>query len=288
MEQQMEKIEQTVENMNASVTKSVNDFMNYGIGDFKVSTICEAILLFIVCAIVIKMLMKVISKALEKTKLDKGVHRIIKSTTRILLYFIAILMIADKVGIDVTSLIAVLSVAGLAISLAVQGVLSNLAIGLVILLTRTFKPGDYIEAGSVSGTATEIGMIYTKLVTPDKKVINVPNSQICASTIINYTAASTRRIEWKFEADYDCKIKDVKDAILQVLTNKDKILQEPAPFVNVSAYKESSIEYVARVWVKNADYWDVYFEVMEEVKDSFDKNGIIMTFNHLNVHMINK
>ena len=284
----MGQMEQAVETVSTNVTNKFNQIMNTGIGNFKVSTICEALILFFVCIIVIKIIMRIVSKALEKTKLEKGVHTFVRSTVKILLYFIALLIIADKVGIDVTSLIAILSVAGLAISLAVQGVLSNLASGLVILITRPFKTNDYIEAGAVSGTATEIGLIYTKLVTPDKKVISVPNSQICASTIINYSAAKTRRVDWNFEADYDCKIKDVKEAILQALTKNDKILKDPAPFVNVSAYKESSIEYVARVWVKTSDYWDVYFKVMEDVKDSFDKNGIIMTFNHINVHMINK
>jgi len=270
------------------VTQWINNFLNYGIGNFKVLTLLETVLLVIICLIAIKIIMKIVTRAIEKTDLEKGVHTFVKSAVKIVLGFLAVLIVADKLGIDVTSLIAMLSVAGLAVSLAIQDSLSNLASGLVILVTKPFKSGDYVEAGSMGGTIREIGLFYTKLVTPDNKDISVPNSQVASSIITNYSSEKTRRVELKFEADYECKVEDVKAAISKVVKANEMVLKDPAPFIKVSAYKESSIEYVVRVWTNNADYWTVYFDLMEEVKKSFDKNKIVMTYNHLNVHLMNK
>ena len=141
-----------------SIMQNVDNIMNYGIGSFKLATIVQAILVVIVCLIVIKIIMKIVNKAISRTELEKGVHTFVKSVTKIVLYVITVLIVADTLGIPVTSLIALLSVAGLAVSLAVQDSLSNLASGLVILLTKTFKSGDYIEAGAFAGTVTEIGL----------------------------------------------------------------------------------------------------------------------------------
>jgi len=268
--------------------QNFNNIMNYGIGSFKVATIVEAVLVVIVCLIAIKFIMKIVNKAISKTELEKGVHTFVKSVTKIGLYVIMVLIVADKLGIPVTSLIALLSVAGLAVSLAIQDSLSNLASGLVILLTKTFKSGDYIEAGAFGGTVTEIGLSYTKLITPDNKVISVPNSQVCSSVITDYSTEATRRVELKFEADYECKIDDVKKVIADVIKKNEMVLKTPEPFIRVLSYKESSIEYVARVWVDNKNYWTVYFDLLEDVKRAFDKNKIIMTYNHINVHLLDK
>lgn len=270
------------------IIQNFNNVMDFGIGSFKLSAIVQAILVIVVCLIAIKIIMKIVNKAITKTSLEKGIHTFVKSVTKILLYVITVLIVADTLGIPVTSLIALLSVAGLAVSLAIQDSLSNLASGLVILLTKPFKSGEYIEAGAFAGTVTEIGLSYTKLVTPDKKVISVPNSQVCASTITNYSCEPTRRVELKFEADYECNIDEVKKVIMGVIKNNEMILKTPEPFVRVNAYKESSIEYVVRVWADNANYWTVYFDLMEDVKRAFDKNKVIMTYNHLNVHLLNK
>ena len=270
------------------IMKNIDTIMNYGIGSFKLATIVQALLVVIVCLIVIKIIMKIVNKAISKTNLEKGVHTFVKSVTKIILYVITVLIVADTLGIPVTSLIALLSVAGLAVSLAIQDSLSNLASGLVILLTKPFKSGDYIEAGSFGGTVTEIGLSYTKLITPDNKFISVPNSQVCSSVITDYSTEATRRVELKFEADYECNIDDVKKVITDVIKKNEMVLKTPEPFVRVLSYKESSIEYVVRVWVESANYWTVYFDLLENVKRAFDKNKIIMTYNHLNVHLLNK
>lgn len=268
--------------------QNIDAIMDYGIGSFKIAAIIQALLVVIVCLIAIKIIMKIVNKAIAKTNLEKGVHTFVKSVTKIILYVIMVLIVADTLGIPVTSLIALLSVAGLAVSLAVQDSLSNLASGLVILLTKTFKSGDYIEAGEFGGTVKEIGLSYTKLITPDNKVISVPNSQVCSSVITDYSTEATRRVELKFEANYECDIDEVKKVIADVINKNEMVLKTPEPFIRVLSYKEHSIEYVTRVWVNNKNYWTVHFDLLEDIKRAFDKNNIKMTYNNLNVHILNK
>ena len=270
----------------STIIGGVSDTLSMGVGNFTLSAIIRAVIIFLVCIIAVKVLMRVFNKLILKMNVDKNLHAFIRTTVKILLYFVAVIIVADSLGIPITSLIAVLSVAGLALSLAIQGVLSNIAGGIMVLSSKPFGVGDYIEAGGVGGTVKEIGLAYTKLATADNKLIYVPNSDISASQIVNYSANDARRIEIKIGASYDDSIEDVKKALNEVIANND-VLQEPAkPFVNVSAYQDSYIEYVVRVWVENAKYWDVHFKMLEDIKASFDKNKITMTYNHLNVHMM--
>jgi len=270
----------------STIIGGVSDTFSMGVGNFTLSAILRAVIIFLVCIIAVKVLMRVFNKLILKMPVDKSLHAFIKTTVKILLYFVAVIIVADSLGIPITSLIAVLSVAGLALSLAIQGVLSNIAGGIMVLSSKPFSVGDYIEAGGVGGTVKEIGLAYTKLATADNKLIYVPNSDISASQIVNYSANDARRIEIKIGASYDDSIEDVKKALNEVIANND-VLEEPAkPFVNVSAYQDSYIEYVVRVWVENAKYWDVHFKMLEDIKASFDKNKITMTYNHLNVHMM--
>jgi len=270
----------------STIIGGVSDTLSMGVGNFTLSAILRAVIIFLVCIIAVKVLMRVFNKLILKMNVDKSLHAFIRTTVKILLYFVAVIIVADSLGIPITSLIAVLSVAGLALSLAIQGVLSNIAGGIMVLSSKPFGVGDYIEAGGVGGTVKEIGLAYTKLATADNKLIYIPNSDISASQIVNYSANDARRIEIKIGASYDDSIEDVKKALNQVIANNE-VLEEPAkPFVNVSAYQDSYIEYVVRVWVENAKYWDVYFKMLEDIKASFDKNNITMTYNHLNVHMM--
>lgn len=270
----------------STIIGGVSDTLSMGVGNFTLSTILRAVIIFLVCIIAVKVLMRVFNKLILKMNVDKSLHAFIRTTVKILLYFVTVIIVADSLGIPITSLIAVLSVAGLALSLAIQGVLSNIAGGIMVLSSKPFGVGDYIEAGGVGGTVKEIGLAYTKLTTADNKLIYIPNSDISASQIVNYSANDARRIEIKIGASYDDSIEDVKKALKEVIANND-VLEEPAkPFVNVSAYQDSYIEYVVRVWVDNSKYWDVYFKMLEDIKASFDKNKITMTYNHLNVHMM--
>lgn len=260
-----------------------------GASGFTVANLLPALIVFVVCLIVVKLICNIFDKFLEKSPIERSLHTFLRSTVRTALYFLTILIVADKLGIPMTSLIALLSVFGLAVSLAVQGTLSNLAGGIMILLSKPFKVGDFVEAGSVSGVAEEIGLVYTKIITVDNKVIYCPNSDISGSRIVNYTAKDSRRVDITVGASYDCKVNDVKAAIAKSIDRfKSDLVEGEQVFVAVSAYKDSCIEYVLRVWVPTSRYWDVYFGITEAIKEEFDTNGIVMTYPHMNVHIVEK
>lgn len=267
----------------------LNQIGSKGIGNFTIGRASHVLLVLIICLIAIKVLMKFVNRAVEKLNIEKGLHNFIKSVVRIALYFITVIIIADTLGIPITSLIAVLSVAGLAISLAVQGSLSNLVSGIMILITKPFAVGDYIEATGVGGTVSEMELIYTKLIASDNKIIFVPNSELASTKITNYTREGKRRFEIKVGVPYDAEVASVKKAIAQAIENhKDMILPEPEPFIKISEYKGSYIEYVIRVWAINEKFWDAYFLVLEDKKVEFDKAGINMNYNKLDVNIADK
>ena len=251
-------------------------------------TILRVIFTALVCVIAVKIVGNVIGKVLGKSKLDGTLQGFLKTGLRVILYFVAGLVILSSLGVDVTSLIALLSVAGLAVSLALQNTLSNLAGGIQLLVTKPFVAGNYVEAGANSGTVHEVGLAYTTLVTPDNKVIYVPNSDIAAARIINYNGREDRRVEIRVTASYDAPIQTVKDTISKLIAADSWIHGEPEPFVRVSNYGNSSIEYTVRVWCAAGDYWDVYFDLMDNMKPAFDAAGVEMTYDHLNVHVVNE
>ena len=238
-----------------------------------------------VCLVVMKLVQRFVRNLLERGTIEKSLHAFIRATVKILLWFLFFLIMASALGIDVTSLVAVLSVAGLAVSLAVQGILSNLAGGLQVLTSKTFKVGDYIETNSVSGTVAEIGMAHTKLTTIDNKVIYIPNSEIASAKILNYNPQERRRVDLVFSASYDDPTACVVGAIRGVVDAHPKALQDPEPFVRLSAFKDSCVEYTVRVWCETEDYWDLYYDLLEQVRDAFDQQGITMTYPHMNVHI---
>lgn len=257
------------------------------LGSISLSSLLSAILLLIVCCIVIRILCRGIEKFLTKSKIDPSLKSFLKSACKVALWIIAIIIVADSLGIPVTSLVAVLSVAGLALSLSVQGLLSNLFSGITLLITRPFVVNDFIEVGDCIGTVREVGLFYTKVCTIDNKIISVPNGDVTASKVINYSTEELRRVDTVINASYECATEDVRKAILDAVAMDPKALQSPAPFVAIGNYGESTVEYTVRVWCKSADYWDVFFALNENVRTSFANNGVKMSFSHLNVHMIN-
>ena len=264
-------------------------FSTLGIGSITLVTLIPAILVLIVCLVAIKMIMGIVNRMLEKSPLERSLHTFIRSAINIALYVLTVLIVADKLGIPVTSLVAALSVFGLAVSLAVQGSLSNLAGGIMILVSKPFVIGDFVEAGGISGTVLEIGLVYTKIATGDNKVINCPNSEISATKIINYTSGKNRRVDITIGASYNAPTKTVFDALLKCAArHEDDMIAENAPFVAVSAYKDSCIEYILRVWVPAEKYWDIYFALMQEVREEFDAASVEMTYPHMNVHILEK
>lgn len=266
-------------------TDAFSSLEDYSVAGFTLGRALSALLLLLVCLLVDKLLLKAIDKTLARTPIARSLHAFLKATAKAILIFLTVLIVAGSLGIPVTSLIAVLSVAGLAVSLAIQNTLSNVAGGIQILASHPFEVGDYIEAGSTSGTVAEIGIIYTKLRSPDNKLIQIPNREIAEEKIVNFSAESNRRVDLKFTTSYDAPAETVKGAIRRVIDAHEKILREPEPFVRVSGYGDSSIEYTVRVWCANGDYWEVYFDLMEQVKSAFDEAGVEMTYPHLNIHM---
>ena len=268
---------------------SFGSLLAAGAGGFTVAKLLPAALVLVVCLVAVRLICNIFDKFLEKSPVERSLHSFLRSAVKSALYFFTAMIVADKLGIPMTSLIALLSVFGLAVSLAVQGTLSNLASGIMILISKPFKVGDFVEAGSVSGVAEEIGLIYTKIVTVDNKVVFCPNSDISGSRIINYTAKGSRRVDITVGASYDCAVKDVKNAIAKSISrfNSD-LIEGQKPFITVSEYKDSCIEYLLRVWVPTNRYWDVYFGLTEALKEDFHSAGIEMTYPHMNVHIVNK
>lgn len=257
-----------------------------GLKELTLGSVFRVVLMVLIGYVVIRMLMRVVNRLLERSKSMADIRVYISTGVKVFLWFLLALMVAGSLDIDVTSVIAMLSVAGLAVSLALQNTLSNLAGGLQILVTKPFAVGDYIDAEGTAGTVSEIGLAYTKLTTPDAKRISVPNSQMSSAKITNYTNEDGRRVDMVFSASYDAPTLTVKTAIQEVLDAIPAIRQDPKPVIWINAYGASSIDYVVRAWTTTQDYWDVYYALMEGVRESFARQGVEMTYNHLNVHLI--
>ena len=245
--------------------------------------------LVIACFVAVKLLLVLFDKFVKKSKLDPIIRKILRIAVKALLLFVAVVIILGSIGISVTSLIAALSVVGVAFSLAIQGFLSNVFGGLQIISNKPFHIGDYVDAGGESGTVREVGLFYTKLYTPDKKLVQIPNSVIANSNITNYSSAKNRRVDITVSASYNDDVEKVKAVLLKMLMEHPLTLKEEdiAPVVHVNAYNPNDIGYVARAWCVNADYWTVYFDIMDNIKVEFEKNGIAMSYPHVNVHMVN-
>ena len=242
------------------------------------------VLILVIGVLVIRVIMRLITAALEKSHLEKAAHSLILSLARAAMYVLLFLIAASQMGIDVTSIVALASVLTLALSLALQNMVSNLIGGFVILYTHPFHSGDYVEIAGQGGTVKEISMTYTVLATPDNRIISIPNSAVAAAQVVNYSSADSRRVELTVTASYDAPTQKVLDALVLAGT-VDNALLNPAPSAVIVSYDDSAIRYSLRIWVKPGDYWDVYFQVNQRIKDVFDQQGIEMTYPHLNVHL---
>ena len=263
-----------------------NKILEFGRGEFTVRNLITAVVVFLICAVVIKIILGIVRRTAQKLKLDKSGVGFIVTVARILLYFMAIIISCECIGIPVSSLIAVLSVAGLAISLSVQDLLSNLLSGFVILMTKPFADGDVIEIAGKTGTVKRIGFMHTRLRTGDNKVIYIPNHEVSVSNIINYTREDTRRVYLVISASYDNTADEVKKSITRTFAAVEGIETVPKPFIGVKEYSASSVFYDVRVWCKTDEYWNVYYALNEQIKVGFDRDGVEMTYDHINVHMM--
>ena len=245
---------------------------------------CTAVITLVIGVLVIRVVMKVLQKTLEKSKLEKAAHSLITSLAKAAMYILLALIVASGLGIDVSSIVALASVLTLALSLALQNMVSNIIGGFTILYTHPFHSGDYVEIAGQGGTVREINMTYTVLATPDNKLLSIPNSSVVAAQIVNYSVTGTRRVEVNVSASYEVPTQKVIDALVQAGT-LDNVLLDPAPVAYITNYGESAIAYSLRVWVKTDDYWDVYFAITQRIKNIFDEQNIAMTYPHLNVHL---
>lgn len=260
--------------------------LNSNIGDFTVGGIASAAINAIICIFIIKLITKTVNKLLDKVNIDTKIRKLINISLRTVLYILASLIVIDALGVPITSLVALLSVCSIALTLAAEDILGNVAGGIVIMSTRPFALGDYIEVDGKSGTVDDITINYTKIVSSDGFVITLPNKSLAADKITNYTHLGRRRIALKLSVSYDDDSAIVKSACYEALAMTDNILDEPKTNVALTGFKDSYIEYTIFCWAKTSDYWAVSFALNENVRTCFDKHNVHMTYNHLNVHIL--
>lgn len=246
--------------------------------------ILAAVLIYIIGRFVIKQISRLLAKILEKRKLEISVQTFLRSLVSLLLNLVLAFAIISKLGVETTSLAALLASAGVAVGMALSGNLSNFAGGLIILIFKPYKVGDYIETNDASGTVKEIQIFHTILTTLDNKIIYVPNGTLSSDAVTNYSRQVTRRAEWVFGVEYGEDYERVKAVLERIIAADDRILKDPAPFIGLGALSASSVDIKVRVWTKSSNYWDVYFDMNRIVYATFNKEGIGFPFPQLTVH----
>ena len=249
------------------------------------ASVLPAAVVLVVGMLAIRIIMKLVDKSMSKTKLEKAAVSLIRSLLRVVLWVLLGLMVASKLGIDVTGVVALASVASLALSLSLQDALSNVIGGFMLLSNHPFHSGDYVEIAGQGGTVQTIDITYTKLTTADNKTISIPNSAVVSSQIVNYSTSGTRRVDINVSASYETPIETVKAALLEAARIGTVINTPAEPFAAVLNYGESAIEYTLRVWTTADEYWNTMFAINENIKREFDQAGVKMTYPHVNVHI---
>jgi small conductance mechanosensitive channel len=246
-----------------------------------------AIVVLLIGLMVIKSLTKGMTKLLNKSGVSESLIPFLRSLSSIGLKLLLFISVLGMVGVEMTSFIAVLGAAGLAVGLALQGTLQNFAGGVIILLFKPYKVGDYIETNGYAGSVKEIQIFTTVMNTPDNKIIIIPNSPIATGSLINYSSQSTRRVDFTFGIGYEDDIEKARKTLLSILDKHEKVFSDPAPFVRVVELADSSVNFAVRAWAEASDYWDIYSDVIEQVKKDFDKEGISIPYPQKDVHVYN-
>jgi small conductance mechanosensitive channel len=247
--------------------------------------IIGAIAILVLGRLVIGIIVSIVKRLMHRANADVTLTRFVASLTKILLMVFMVLAALGTLGVETTSFVAVIGAAGLAVGFALQGSLASFAAGVMLIVFRPFKVGDYVEAGGSAGVVEAIGIFSTKLKTPDNKEVVVPNSNITGGNITNYSAQETRRVDLVFGIGYEDDIKLAKDTLTEIVAADERVLKDPAPTIAVSELADSSVNFVVRPWVKTSDYWAVLFDVTEKVKLTFDAKGISIPFPQQDVHM---
>lgn len=250
----------------------------------------QRIILFVVVLfagiIVVKVAGRIFKRMMDKSKLKGATGNFLTTLVKTALLALYVIILLSMLGVDTTSLVAIFSVLTLAVSLAVQGVVSNLASGFLLVATKPFEEGDYVDIDGTTGTVEEIKIVCTKLKTPDNKVVVVPNSTVTAAVVTNYSTKGTRRLDLTVSAAYGTEVADVKAAVLDVISRHDDVVfAEPAPMVRLTEHNSSSLDFAVRMWVNGADYWTLNFDLKEEIYTEFNKRGIEIPFPQMDVHI---
>lgn len=231
-------------------------------------------------------LKRVLKKVFEMRAYEQTLQKFLLQLISVTLKILLLISVISMIGIQMTSFIALLGAAGLAFGMALSGTLQNFAGGVMLLILKPFKVGDYIEAQDYAGTVSEIQIFHTILHTPDRKTIIIPNGPLSNGSAVNYSASPLRRVDWTFGIGYSDNIDKAKQLIMELLQHDQRILQDPAPFTGVISLGDSSVNIVTRAWVNSGDYWDVFFEINELVKKTFDAQGVSIPFPQRDVHII--
>lgn len=244
-----------------------------------------ALIIIIAGFMIARALSNFMVKRLDKSNIDNAVVSFLAGILRAIIIVAAILMSLSHVGVQTTSFVAILGAAGLAIGLSLQGSLANFASGVLIMIYHPFKSGDYVDAGGIQGTVQRIELFTTILKTPDNKLVIVPNSRITGSEITNFSEEPTRRVDLVIGVSYKADLKKTKEVLMDVITNDERVLKDPAPRVAVTALSDSSVDLIVRPWVNSSDYWPVYWDLMERIKNALDENGIGIPYPQMDVHL---
>ena len=248
-------------------------------------TLIFAVIVFIIGIVAVKIITKIISRFMKKSTVDNAAVVFLVSFIRVVLYTIVIVSALTLVGVPMSSIIALIGAAGLAVSLALQNYLSNLAGGFIILFSKPFKSGDMIEIDSTTGQIKSINILYTKMLTSDNKTVLIPNGKVADAKIINYSEMPTRRLDMTFDISYSNDFEKAKE-IIQGITDRNKLVhKDPEPLIRLGAHKESALEIVVKLWVANDKYYELFYDMSEAVKREFDKHGIEIPYNQLDVHI---
>ena len=267
-------------------TSTIEEVMQKSWGKMTLEQLITTLVILVACLVAVRLVMALTRRLTGRSKMDERVRRYILGGVKAVLYLVTILIVAQSLGIPVTSLIALVSVFGLAVSLAIQDVLSNVAGGMVILFSKPFTIGDYVETSDGEGTVAEISLTHTKLDTYGGQRVMLPNKAVVDGKIINYSARGIRRVDHAITASYDDATEAVRAACLRAVSRTPHVLEDPAPAAVLTAYKESAVEYHVRFWADIDHFWDAYSFSLEEIRRCFAEDGVTMTYNHLNVHIV--
>lgn len=243
------------------------------------------LVILIVGGKLVKLITKLITKGRAYKKLDKSVASFLLSFIKVALNVLLLVIMAGIIGIPSASIVTLIGSAGVAIGLAMQGGLSNIAGGIIILVFKPFKIGDFIDTHTDSGTVKNISLFYTTLTTIDNRTVSIPNGSLANSPSVNFSNEQERRLDISIDVSYNNKIDDVKKSIHSVLDKETRINREKDVFVRVTNYKESSVEYTIRVWIDKEEYWNVKFDLLEAIKNKFDQDNIVIPYNQLDIHI---